>query len=176
MPNAIEFEVQGLKELEERLSKGDYIMRVTLIDGLKALGKLIVPIKGTGPLADETPKRSGKLARSSFFHTIGEGTNRPYLTVSQPAMTPEGEFYGQFVREGTGLYGPMKRRIVPRTKKALAWGRDLGGGKKEFVFRSTAGQKPNPYHHRVLAMLMPQIQNIVDKMGERVTAYLSGGA
>jgi phage gpG-like protein len=30
-------------------------------------------------------------------------------------------FYARFVHDGTGLYGPMRRKIGPKTKKALYW-------------------------------------------------------
>lgn len=41
---------------------------------------------------------------------------------------------------GTGVYGPKKRRIVPRNKKLLAW-RDYDSGQWHFA-RSVRGVKP----------------------------------
>ncbi len=174
MEAQITFEVQGMRELQERLSKGDSVMKITLNDGLRKLGRLFVPTKGTGPLANETPKRTGKLARSTFFQIIG-GTLDQTLMVMQPAQTPpeyDSKFYGWFVREGTQAHP-----IRPRYKKALAWGKEIAPGKREFVRRSVQhpGTKPNPYHQRVLDMLTPQIQEIVNEIGQQVTAYLSGG-
>ena len=50
--------------------------------------------------------------------------------------------YGKFVEFGTPPH-----TIRPREKKALAWGRNLGGGKREFVRKSVEhpGTKPNPF-------------------------------
>ena len=170
MASEITFEVHGLKELQERLSNGDYLMRISLNEGLRAIGKLIVPAKGTGPLADETPKRTGKLARSTFFRISGMELQE--LVVLQPARTPEeygGHFYGWFVREGTA---PHEKPIVPRLAKALHF---FIGGHEVFAMKvKHPGTRPNPYHHRVLARLMPDIQNIVNQVGVRITGYLSG--
>lgn len=47
--------------------------------------------------------------------------------------------YALFVHEGTGLYGPRKRRIVPVTKRALYW-----KGARHPV-RSVRGQRSNPF-------------------------------
>jgi hypothetical protein len=173
MTTKIEFEVRGIRELQARLNRGDPQMRIILNEGLRAIGRLFVPSKGTGPLARETPKRTGKLARSTFFMITGS-TRHQQLIIMQPARSEDGEFYGEFVREGTGIYGPRGERIKPKTKKALAWGADLGGGKKEFVFASVAGQKPNPYHRRVLAQNKGRVQLIVNQMGRKVTGYISG--
>ena len=168
MASEIIFEVHGLSELQERLNRGDTMMRITLNDGLRALGKLIVPAKGTGPLADETPKRTGKLARSTFYRITDKEIQE--LVVLQPAKTPEeygGHFYGWFVREGT-----QPHEIVPRLAKALHF---FIGDAEIFAMRvNHPGTRPNPYHHRVLARLRPEIDNIVQRIGIRITGYLSG--
>lgn len=41
-----------------------------LNDGLRSIGRLFVPAKGSGPLATATPRVSGKLARSTFFEVF----------------------------------------------------------------------------------------------------------
>jgi hypothetical protein len=166
MTTSINFEVQGLKELQVKLSQGDAKMRITLNEGLRAIGRLIVPAKGSGPLATATPKRTGKLARSSFFMLRG-GTAVQELAVMQPAMTEGGVFYGEFVREGT-----QPHVIRPVTAKALHFQIE---GVDVFATRvNHPGTKANPYHKRVLSRLMPSIQAIVNKMGLKVTAYLAG--
>jgi hypothetical protein len=64
--------------------------------------------------------------------------------------------YGPYVEYGTGLFGPYKRRIFPRTKKALSWipetrgryqaGRYIRGSRgNRITVRSIAGMKPRPY-------------------------------
>jgi len=164
----ISFEIHGLKELQDRLNRGDTMMRITLNEGLRAIGRLFVPAKGTGPLADATPKRTGKLARSTFFRITEKELQE--LIVLQPAKTPEeygGMFYGWFVREGTGPH-----EIRPRLAKALHF---FIGDAEVFATRvNHPGTKANPYHHRVLESLMPEVQAIVEKIGIRIVGYLSG--
>lgn len=50
----------------------------------------------------------------------------------------------RLVHDGTGIYGPRGARIVPRTKRALAF---PGGryGRKKIVVRSVAGMRPNRF-------------------------------
>ncbi|MDP2364511.1 MAG: hypothetical protein Q8M94_12180 [Ignavibacteria bacterium] len=152
--------------MRQRLQSGDTVMRITLNDGLRAIGRLFVPAKGTGPLADETPKRTGKLARSTYF-TIQGAPEDQELDILQPAQTGEGDFYGLYVREGTAPHV-----IVPKRARALRF--EIGG---KVLFRKLVhhpGTKANPYHRRVLARLRPEVQNLVNKMGAKVVAYLSG--
>lgn len=166
MSTIINIEVQGFEELKRRLNQGDTQMRIVLNEGLRAIGRLIVPAKGTGPLANETPKRTGKLARSSFFMIRGSTSNQE-LAVMQPAKTEEGIFYGEFVREGTPPH-----EIRPKKAKALHF---MYEGKDVFAMKvNHPGTRANPYHKRVLSALMPSIQDIVNRMGTKVTAYLSG--
>jgi len=162
----IDFEVQGLDDLTKRMQNGSTYVKISLNEGLRAIGRLIVPAKGSGPLADETPRVTGKLARSSFFQIVG-GTQNQMLKVSQPAMNEAGDFYGFWVREGTDPH-----EIRPKNKLAL---RFMIGGQVIFAKKvNHPGTKPNKYHHRVLARLKAPIQNIVNQMGQRITAQLSG--
>ena len=169
MASSMQFEVRGFEQLQQRIAKGDATLRVTLNEGLRAIGKLFVPAKGTGPLARETPKVAGKLARSTFFMITG-GTRHQQLIIMQPARSEEGKFYGEFVREGTGIYGPIGSPITPKDKQYL----HFFIGEQEFFVKSVKGQKPNPYHRRVLAQKKPEVQQIVTRMGRKITAYLSG--
>ncbi len=157
------FEVEGLEELRKRMANAsDALIQATLNEGLRDIGRLIVPAAGTGPLADETPKRSGKLARSSVFQILGGPLNQ-WLEVRQAARSPLGVFYGFIVREGRGP-------VVAKNAKAL----HFFIGNKEFFRKRVGPAAANPYHVRVLNMLMPQIQEIVNKMGRRVVGYISG--
>ena len=105
MPAEFTFEVQGLQELQEKMNRAsDSEIRIALNDGLREIGRLFVPAKGSGPLADATPQRTGRLARSSFFELTGSGIEDQTLVILQPAKTPAeygGHFYGAFVRGGT---------------------------------------------------------------------------
>lgn len=166
MPSEVIYDFRELSELSDRAQQGGTIAKISMNEGLRAIGRLIVPAKGTGPLALETPRITGKLRRSTFFQIIG-AMEKQILMVLQPARTPEGKFYGEFVREGT-----KPHEIVPVNAQAL---RFEIGGKIIFARRvQHPGSRANPYHKRTMARLRSQIQNIVNQMGEKVTAYLSG--
>lgn len=61
---------------------------------------------------------------------------------------------GLFLEKGTGIYGPLGRRIVPKSASVMRWpggatalsGRALAGGSGNFIFaRSTKGMKAHPW-------------------------------
>ena len=162
----IEFEEEGFDELSERMSQADTMTKIALNDGLRKIGKLFVPAKGSGPLAEETPRLTGKLARSTYFMIETEqGGQR--LEIRQPAKTPSGQFYGFWVREGTPPHD-----IFPKQARALRF--EMDG---QIIFAKHVrhpGSKPNPYHRRVFQKLLPNVQNIIKEMGGFMTAYLSG--
>lgn len=81
----------------------------------------------------QCPKDTGFLMRNIKYSITDKGIefSFPYYTV--------------FLEYGTGIFGPKKEMITPKTKKALAWGKDLGGGKKEFVRKSVKGITPRPF-------------------------------
>ena len=112
---ALTYEVIGLEELRRRLNQGPTVARISLNDGLREIGKIFVPSKGSGPLAQETPKRTGRLARSSFFQITG-GPDDQTLEILQPARSKQGVFYGKFVREGTRFMraNPYHLRVYNR--------------------------------------------------------------
>lgn len=51
--------------------------------------------------------------------------------------------YGGYIEIGTGLYGPQKKRVVPKKKKFLSW-IDPETGKRIFA-KSTQGMHARPY-------------------------------
>lgn len=163
MGSSIEYDFIELTALNRRVQEaGTTVAQITLNEGLRKLGKLFVPATGTGPLANATPRVTGKLARSTVFQIIG-GAMRQALEIRQAAKSPEGVYYGYIVREGRG---PV--RAV--TAKAL----HFFIGDQEFFRKSVGPMAPNPYHRRVLQMLMPRVQLIVNEMGEKVGAYIIG--
>ncbi len=166
MPAQITFEVQGMDELVQRMNQSSTRVKISLNEGLRQIGRLIVPTGGTGPLAAETPVKTGKLRRSTVFQILGAPGNQS-LEVRQAARSESGDFYGFFVREGTPPH-----EIRPKTKQSL---RFMIGDRVIFSkLVRHPGTKANPYHVRVLTRLMPRVQNIINEMGVRVTAFLSG--
>jgi hypothetical protein len=163
MATLIEFRVEGLNELSDRIKKlTDTELFIMLNEALRDIGRLFVPAKGTGPLADATPRITGKLARSSVFQIVG-GPGDQHLEIRQGARSPLGVFYGFIVREGRG---PV-RAIKAKALHFFIHGEEL--------FRKSVGPAPaNPYHLRVMEMLKPEIQLIVNKVGQKIVAFMSG--
>lgn len=72
--------------------------------------------------------------------------------------------YARYVEQGTGLYGPKRARIKPRSKKVLSWvsggsrvtGR--GVGSRRVFARSVKGRKATPY-------LVPGVKRAVERTG-----------
>jgi len=160
---AIDYDYTELSALNKRVNEaGDTITRITLNEGLRKLGRLIVPATGTGPLANATPKVTGKLARTTVVQIIGGGM-RQALEIRQAAKAPEGVYYGYIVREGRGPVHAVNVKFL-----------HFFIGDQEFFRKSVGPALPNPYHRRVLQMLMPQIQRVVNEMGEKIGAYISG--
>jgi hypothetical protein len=153
----IEFKVEGMDEIIKRASRTDTIGMITVNEGLRAISKLIIPI-----LRMNTPKVTGKLARSTVGEILGQ-LNNQRLEIRQAAMSPEGVFYGFIVREGRGP-------VYAKKAKAL----HFFIGDKEFFRKSVGPAEPNPYHQRTIDSLMPEIQEIVYRMGVNIAAYLSG--
>jgi len=90
---AIEFDTTELEAFSKRVQTGDTVARILINEGLRKLGKLIVPASGTGPLAAATPKDKGKLARTTVFQIIGGAMNQ-VLEIRQAATSPPGGFQG----------------------------------------------------------------------------------
>jgi len=163
MPTDIEFDYEELDNLGQRVREaGDTVTRISINEGFRKLGRLIVPAAGTGPLADATPKVSGKLARTTVFQIIGGPMNQA-LEVRQAARSALGVFYGFIVREGRGP-------VFARNVKAL----HFFIGDVEFFRKSVGPAEANPYHKPVFNRLRPQIQRIVNDMGRRIFAHISG--
>ena len=160
------FEVQGIEELSGRLKEAGTEGQISLNEALRKIKDLFITATGAGPLADETPVRTGKLKRSTVSQIMG-GPADMRLEIRQAAMTPTGQFYGWFVREGT-----RPHEIRPRYKKYLHFKIGERFVKTKLVHHP--GTRPNPYHKRLLARLMPNVQEIVNEAGKRVTAFLSG--
>lgn len=79
------------------------------------------------------PVKTSNLANSGTSFVNADGS---VGTVSFTAP------YAEYVHRGTGLYGPYKKKIVPKNKKALYW---PGGA---HPVRSTKGMRANPFLRR----------------------------
>lgn len=59
-------------------------------------------------------------------------------------------FANNIFNHNTGIYGPYKTMIVPKTKKAMAFGKTIGHGRdgtphKEHVLKQIKGIQPMPF-------------------------------
>lgn len=177
MANGWDFETRGLDEIIDAFNRAPTEARVVLNDGLREIGRLFVPSKGAGPLAQATPKgESGRLANSTFFEISAPGVDQ-FLVIKQPARTPDiygGDFYGVWVRGGT-----RPHRIAPRYKSWLKFKiTDSASGAETTVFSKGVnhpGTAPNPYHIRVFNQLKPRVQAVVERMGVRIATIFNTG-
>lgn len=127
---------------------------------LRKLYRIMGPI-----LKANTPVRSGRLQASTRGQVIYDGANQ-VLSIRQGARTPEGAFYGRFVREGT-----RPHTIKPRESGgvlAFQW-----QGQTVFFKRvHHPGTKPNPYHIRTLAQARPQVEVLAGQLGRDIVAIV----
>ena len=75
--------------------------------------------------------------------------------------------YAKYVIGGTGLYGPKKRPITPRSASVLAFS---VSGSPVFA-RSVKGQKPNDFMERAYKSVKPR----ADRAGEKVLNDIING-
>lgn len=86
---------------------------------------------GTGP-----KRVDSGLLRASIATQLGVDDAELVMRVGT------GVYYGRWVHDGTGIYGPKARPIRPKTAKYLRWYNKQGNP----VFaRQVKGMKPNPY-------------------------------
>lgn len=106
---------------------------------------------------EAAPYRSGDLRASLTVQeldaaTVAMGTNLEYAI---------------FVHQGTGLWGPFKRRITPIRKKALYW-----PGAAHPV-KSVKGQPPQPFLNTAWAKVLPEaVALAASEIGEAAAAQL----
>lgn len=101
--------------------------------------------------APETPVRTSHLVNSETAFMKDDFTGVLRATAD----------YAKYVHEGTGIYGPHHKKIVPVNKKALSW-----PGAAHPV-RSVRGMKPNPFFTRARKRFKP-----ADVFAEGVKGFL----
>lgn len=104
---------------------------------------------GLTNLVEEIEARAVKEAPVKSSHLVNSITSSVAHDAKKAEVSVTAS-YAEYVHGGTGLFGPLKRRIFPRTKKALFW-----PGAAHPV-RSIKGMKPNPFLTRALNKIRPQ--------------------
>lgn len=121
-------------------------------------------------------RNAKQIARNDFTKTARLERSIRVGPVSERSATilaggTAGVGYARYVEEGTGIYGPRRRKIVPRQKKVLSWvggGSRLTGrgkGSKRFFARSVKGRKATPY-------LEPGAKDAIHEVGAKVVIDL----
>ena len=131
--------------------------------------------RGMEAAADEVVKQAKGKAPQRTGHLYASINRLPVegtllggdLSVTIGAGAP----YATFVEFGTGIHGPRKQRIYPKTKKAMKW---RGGDGEWIVRRSTKGMKAQPYlrpaveenEELIGSIIADSIDNELDKVGK----------
>ncbi len=106
-------------------------------------------------MVEEAPKVTGNLA-DGIRKFLSYGEHKVVVTSTAK--------YSIWVHEGTGIYGPYKKPIVPTSKKALAWVTPMRIGNTWLagfmVRRSVKGMKPNPFARRAFNRVEPRLADI----------------
>ena len=160
----VSIEVIGLDPLIRRLKTAGTRGEITINELLRKIGQHVTPI-----LRKFTPRDTGKLANSTVFQVLRRGGEQ-FLEFRQGAKTPEGEFYGPFVREGTAPH-------VIRPKRPDGVLRFIPAGSGTVVFTREVhhpGTKPNPYHRRALTAANNGIQELLRQTGEQLARFIAG--
>lgn len=156
----IRIEIKGIDQLEAKF-------KMLGRDGDKALQKALdgSALNSEGVMKTATPVKTARLRSSIHW----ESENTKAFTYKDNQMNGfNGNFYfrirGIGVAIGTNVdyaiivNNGINKVIKPVHKKALAWGKNLGGGKKEFVRKSVHLRiKPYKFFEAGVAELQRQV-------------------
>lgn len=170
---SIYFEPEGWDQVGDRLDKAGIQSRITINEGLREIGRILVPA-----LKAETPVGATRgLRNSTLFQLLQPSQDEQVLEVRQGSRSSTGFFYGRVVRHGRrpGTFPPSSA-LVPWVMAKLGIPEARARGVAFLVARKIyrRGIPPNPYHERALANARPEIQQQSTLMGTRIIAYLSG--
>jgi len=166
----VQFEPEGFEELVDRLRGAETVSHQSVNEGLREIGDVLLPLLKSRTPVGKRPRRKGSpgqaLRAGTRAQVLGHGADMR-LEIRQGARTPQGVFYGRFVREGT-----RPHTIEPVRAPYLHF--KIGDKWVRTKLVNHPGTKANPYHVRALRAGTGRIQGIVTKMGERITAFLAG--
>ena len=146
----------------DRLGEAATIFAGRANRALRDIGDVFTPA-----LKANTPRVTGKLANSSRFQLKGTNRNQ-VLEVRQGARTPDGDFYGSFVRGGT-----KPHEIRPKKKGGVLVFKI--GGRTIFAKKvNHPGTKANPYHERTMKQTSGQVSGIISRTGIDIASDLMG--
>ena len=97
---------------------------------------------------EESPYRTGRLKEAVQTEETPTG-GRVFVSSAAP--------YAVYVHEGTGIFGPRRQPIRPRTKRALFW-----EGARRPV-RQVRGQRPNRFMDRAADRAAPAVRQVMEE-------------
>lgn len=156
-------------------------MADTFTIAIPDLASLLEDVAAAGgnaqPLAQAALRNSATLiqskARALAPHRTGNLQRSILSEVTWPdAKVSVNEVYGTYVEEGTGLFGPYKQRIFPKSAKALRWTQN---GVATFA-RSIKGMKAQPYFSPAVMQSIPLVEELFTGVVDRLTQELAGRA
>lgn len=110
------------------------------------------------------PKAKDNLMASITTWFEGEGS-------ATRGVVKAGAPYAAWVHNGTGIYGPIGKPIVPRRAKALYF--PVGTG--EMIWRkSVKGMKPRPFFKWAVEKALPRIAELARAAWEEAFSALGG--
>ena len=170
----INIDPQGMGDLNRRLSTGGVKARISMNEGLRAIGRLTVPV-----LKQNTPTGvTRRLRNTTRFQVLQTGLDQR-LEIRQGARSGAGFFYGRVVRVGrrAGAKRPPVSALETWVQKKLGVPASRSRSVAFLVARKIGqkGIKANPYHIRTLAQIRPRLQREVTAMGRRVVVHLARG-
>lgn len=159
----IDIQIVGLRDIMGRFaSVADHEMMEIQLGEAEKLAMTIEDVYRENAPRGETGKfRAGLTARatpSGVGFELAVETDDPQLR--------------DWLKEGTGVAGPLGRRIVPKSAKMMRWFSWAGHGGGPFFARSTAGMKPNPWEEHALAEVEPLIDVVGSSIGQKVVIRL----
>ena len=125
---------------------GPLALRTTQSNAARAIRLVTARIESAA--VQGAPKRTDNMASAIFSTFRGNGFDT-IGTVKSPAP------YSLFVHEGTGIYGPSRKPITPKVKKALYW-----PGAPHPV-KSVLGQRSQPFLKEAFDKEGPKLRQLV---------------
>lgn len=144
-----------LMELPARLSKASKELIQVTEDSLDEYGALLVLA-----IDQQVPKRGGSTGQSLKYIIKGRGTRGMELQIQMGASDrPKGLV--EWLRFGTGIYGPRRTPIVPKRAKFLVF--EIGG--RTIYARSVKGMKGYDFIKGGWDMTASQRRSMIARIG-----------
>lgn len=172
-PATVEIIPQGWDELSKHFSDGREIILISLNNGLREMGRVLMP-----EVKKETPVgATGKLKNTTTFQIMGTAEDMR-MEIRQSAF--RGDYpYGVGVRLGTRPHFPPYRALIPWVTKKLGVDSERAPTVAFLIARkiSKVGTKPNPYHVRAYKSKLGELERIsADIMNKLADKLVAGGA